>query len=295
MLLRITSIVLHRLKRSVLGYCCSLILFIIYKQIQYHTPIGTAGHFSLKRNKSHHMHTQRNQHICGLEFVGCYIPLDAVQASRKNQMLISEKQIPHYPAHMGTQAGDTQLSAGTFSFYNTAWKDKKPAPKIAPKDFRLTAVAPSSKLEDFSPFSAVFPAPPVLLKEGQYLQHGSRFSRSFCLFFSLQQGSPLALVREVTMNCWATEQGLSSDAGNSVKKSSATIPNSGSSCMMTFVCTFAESKFTPRAEAQTLHGMPGFQYTVSCRVALTSEKKRKKSTCPKSLLFNPRQRTKERS
>lgn len=75
-------------------------------------------------------------------------------------MLIREKQIPHYPAHTGTQVSDTQLSVGTFSFYNTAWKDKKTTPKIAPKDFRLTAVALSAKLEDLlSPFSAVFPSP----------------------------------------------------------------------------------------------------------------------------------------
>lgn len=72
------------------------------------------------------MHTQRNQHICGLDFIGCYIPLDAVQASRGNQMLSRENQIPHYTAHVGTQAGGTtHLSVGTFSFYNAAWKDKK--------------------------------------------------------------------------------------------------------------------------------------------------------------------------
>lgn len=55
--------------------------------------------------------TQRNQRIRGLGFTGCCIPLDAVKASRGNQMLSRGKQIPHYTAHMGTQVNGTHLSA----------------------------------------------------------------------------------------------------------------------------------------------------------------------------------------
>lgn len=62
--------------------------------------LGQLVIFSLKRNKSHHMHTQRDRHICGLEFIGCYIPLNAVQTSKGNQMLSKENQIPHYTARV---------------------------------------------------------------------------------------------------------------------------------------------------------------------------------------------------
>lgn len=62
------------------------------------------------------MHPQRNPHICGLDFTGCYIPLDAVQASKGNQMLGKENQIPYHTADVGTRAGGTHLSVVTFAF-----------------------------------------------------------------------------------------------------------------------------------------------------------------------------------
>lgn len=78
------------LTKRVCPWILLLAIFLYYIQTN-SVLIGTAGHFSLKRNKSHHMHTQRNQHICGLDFIGCHIPLDAVQASRGNQMLSRKK------------------------------------------------------------------------------------------------------------------------------------------------------------------------------------------------------------
>jgi len=138
-------------------------------------------------------------------------------------------------------------------------------------------VALSSKLEDFlSPFLAVFPTHSALPKEGQHRWCGSRCCRS--PFSSLQHGYPAAPVgSESPQTAEPQHEGLGSDTGNSIKKSSATIPNSGSSCLVAFVCTFAGSKFTSHAEAQTWHGTPGFQYTVSSRVAPESEKRKKQS------------------
>lgn len=64
-------------------------------------------------------------------------------------MFSMENQIPHYTIHVGTQASVTYPSALTFSFYEEGKEEQNTAFKIAPKKFRLPAMALSSKLEDW--------------------------------------------------------------------------------------------------------------------------------------------------
>lgn len=111
--------------------------------------------------------------------MGCCIPLDAAKASRKNQMLSREKQIPHYTAHMGTQADGTHLSAVTFFLLQSCFERIKTCLQDCSKIFQAASSDLFSRFEDlFSPFLAVFPTPSVLPKEGQCLWCRSRLCGS---------------------------------------------------------------------------------------------------------------------
>lgn len=151
------------------------------------------------------MHTQRNQHICGLDFTGCYIPLDALQASRGSQMLSRENQMPHYTAHVGTQADGTHLSAGTFSFYNAAWKDKKRPPRCS----KILQVGSSGSVLQVGRFALSFPfcvSNPSCSSQGRPFPTVPEQTLWKSLFLPTI-GVPTSRGRiRLTMNCWATEQ-----------------------------------------------------------------------------------------
>lgn len=205
--------------------------------------------------------------------MGCCISLDAAKASRKNQMLSREKQIPHYTAHMGTQADGTHLSAVTFFLLQSCFERIKTCLQDCSKIFQAASSDLFSRFEDlFSPFLAVFPSPSVLPKEGQCLWCRSRLCGSPSPPYN--RGSHCTTGSESwwTAEPWNKELGSETAARHRqlCEVALATTSNSGSSYLR-------GSKFISCAEAQTdivWHAI--IRYKVSFRVAPTSEKEETK-------------------
>lgn len=191
-------------------------------------------------------------------------------------MLSREKQIPHYTAHMGTQADGTHLSAVTFFLLQSCFERIKTCLQDCSKIFQAASSDLFSRFEDlFSPFLAVLPTPSVLPRKASACGAEADFVEALLLPTTEVPTAPLDLSHDEpqshgTRN-WAQKQ--QQGTCNSVK---LLLPQ-----LLTLAAPTLEeaNSFHVLKHRQTLSGMPlfGIKFLLE---SLPQVRKKKQSHLP---------------